>query len=129
MAVTRDDLDNYQSMKKLLEELNREYQQAFNTYHSPSFDWRNQSGHASVSPQEKAMKKIERIEGRMNEVMDEMETIESYVDSIEDYDVRAIILCHYINGETWDASASYLNESQSNIRSKARKYFKAHDMM
>lgn len=129
MSVTKKDLKEYQNMLILLDELNDEIEQEYNTYKSPAFN-RISSGssHSNHSPQERALQRIQKLEKKRDDLKEQLEAIEDYVYSISDPMVMAICICHFLKGYTWEATCVHLRKhhSTSVVIEMVNKYFREH---
>lgn len=126
MEITRNDLKNYKNMQLLLQELDDEINAAHNTYKSPSLSSDGSSRPLTAnSPVERAMRRIERLEKKRDEVAAKVETCEKFVDSIEDPLTQSIFRYHFIDGYSWEATCLHIrkHESKSVMINIANRYF------
>lgn len=129
MTVTREDLENYQSLELLVQDLDDEIESMYDTRKSPSY---NKTGATSSkspgSPTERALRRIQYLESKRDELVQKQDEVINFVDTISDYLVRAIVRDHYLSGLTWEATSLHLKSyrSKSVLIDKVNRYFSDH---
>ena len=66
------------------------------------------------------MKKLAR---KLEELMDERDRINDYINNIDDGVIRMILMCKYVNGMTWEQIGNEIGYSSKSIRRKHAKFF------
>jgi hypothetical protein len=103
--ITRDDLKKYQDLLIMIDSLDVEITETYNTYKSPAII-SDGGGHASDpgNPTARAMHRIERLKAERARIQNQIEEIETFVSNIKDPRERAICNLHYLTGYTWSAT-------------------------
>jgi len=74
-------------------------------------------------------RKVKRIHNRLNrkleELMEEKDMLTEYICSLTDSDLRQILMYRYINGMTWQEIGANMNYSFETVRKKHDKYIKS----
>lgn len=129
--ISIDDLKSFRGLSAELEALQLERTWSYMPISSPN--GRENIGEAhgnSVSnPTEQAFFRIEeldkKIERKTAEVADKLERILSWLDTVSDSEVRAIIHWHYLIGISWRKTCKkmYGYEANSTCAMKVKRYF------
>ena len=105
MDITRDDLKHYQNMRLDLQSYDYQIEALYDTYRSPRMSADGASRESDPGdPTARAYRKIDRLKEKRRILINRMEMIEEFVESIEDNQERAICRYHYILGFTWEAT-------------------------
>ncbi len=114
MAVTKNDLKEYQKMLLALESYDLQIAKAYDTYKSPALTANGTSRGADPGdPTARALDRIEKLRAARKILLQRILEIETFVDNIEDLYERAICQYHYIIGLTWDATCYQLRKHHS----------------
>lgn len=103
MEMTIERLRKFRGIRKEVEEMQREIDMLYYPIRSP----RSSESHSATpsDPTASAVAKIMRKEAELEELRqtlaDELVAIEDWVASLEDHELRAIIRCHYLMGDSW----------------------------
>lgn len=77
--------------------------------------------------QTKPNQRIVRREKRLRERKEKLETmldeIDADIDNLEDSQLRQIIQYHYITGHSWVKTARMVNNKESTVRMRVKRYF------
>lgn len=124
--TTVNDLYQYRALAAEFESIQNTILALYDPVKSPSFD---QIGTHSQTPGDPTARAVSRIETLTQELEQKREdlgirlaSIESMLNTVQDPKIRAIIRLHFINGLTWNETASriYKNSTGDSVR----KYFK-----
>ena len=127
--MTLEELNKYRGMVVEINLIKDQINNLYNTYKSPSFTDVGLSSSNAVSPVEKAVNKIQRLEGLYAEKLFELEKqthqIEYWISSIDDPYIRAIIRSHYLLGKSWKDTSKlvYGYGNYYNARKVVYRYF------
>ncbi len=103
--MTLEELEHYRGMIVELKALQKQKEDLYNTYHSPSMSSSGSFSGASISPVEQALIKIDRLETiyqiKIEALKDKTLEVEEWLSTIEDNYVRSCIRYHYLLGYTW----------------------------
>ena len=114
MAVTKNDLKEYQKMLLALESYDLQIAKAYDTYKSPALTANGTSRGADPGdPTARALDRIEKLRAARKILLQRILEIETLVDNIEDLYERALCQYHYIIGLTWDATCYQLRKHHS----------------
>ena len=114
MAVTKNDLKEYQKMLLALESYDLQISEAYNTYKSPALTATGASRGADPGdPTSRALARIEKLRTARKNLLQRILEIETFVENIDDLYERAICQYHYIIGLTWDATCYQLRKHHS----------------
>ena len=98
--ITLDRLKEAQKVFSEYREIQDQIQAAYNTYHSPQYEYRK-SKYENTDPVVQAFYKIEKLNDRLSDHLDFISAFEQDLKQIRNYEVQAIIRYHYILGYTW----------------------------
>ncbi len=134
--MTREELSVLGKITKEIEQLKRELE---NVDHADAFGSDSVTGSDTEFPytQHQIMitgydysiyaSKVKRIQNRLNrklqELMDEKDRITEYIYSLNDSDLRQILMYKYVNGLTWSEIGANMNYDESTVRKKHNKWF------
>ena len=131
MEITREDLQNYMSLKAAIKGLEEEINTTYEARPSPP-DVRG--GRSSVpSPGDptriKAMKIIrlrERLQEKVAEYESMTDRIDAWVETIEEPEIAQIIRLHYIQGYSWNRvyMVMYGYQDRQRCYHMVRRYFR-----
>ena len=127
--MTLEELNKYRGMVVEINLIKDQINNLYNTYKSPSFTDVGLSSSNAESPVEKAVKRIQRLEGLYAEKLFELEKqthqIEYWINSIDDPYIRAIIRSHYLLGKSWKDTSKlvYGYGNYYNARKVVYRYF------
>lgn len=105
--ISKQDLQEYSQIMKLIESLDLQIEQEYNTYKSPSFSSGVRSNDPS-DPVTRALARISRMKEERAELVSRKTEIENFIDSIPDLKERAICSYRYLLGYTWRATCQTL---------------------
>ena len=120
--------------RKQLDELYEHREHLYNTVHSPSFsDVRIVD---KRSPVEKAMERLQKTDDRISQlIIDQADLIEAILewlyrnpeDDTPEY-FKRIIICHYIEGMSWQETTRHVLEhyESDSAKNHVYRYFKSH---
>lgn len=126
--ITLDDLRQYQAMNYYIESLRAEKNACYFPIYSPAIDG---SGHGTTpgNPTESAVNKIanldEIIDRETLELQQKVEQIHLWLETVPEYDIRAIINWHFLLGLTWAETARHLYTGYTGdtCRMRIKRYF------
>lgn len=100
--IGQNDLRDYQTLKKELENLDAQIESEYNTYKSPALT-SSGAGHSNdpSDPVTRALTRISRLKAQRKELLAKKTEIEDFVNSIDDRKERIILNYKYIQGYTW----------------------------
>ena len=126
MEITRNDLEQYQSILLAIDDLDEDIKNAYKPYRSPSFSSDGSSKSSTPSsPTDRALREIALLEKKRDELVQKKEACDGFVAAINDNLVFAACRDHYIKGYTWDATCVHFRRyrSKSVIIEKVNRYF------
>lgn len=127
LEITYEHLRNYRRQKRFHETLLKQRDELYNTYHSPSFNYSGGTfGSDPKSPVEIAMKRIEKVEQKIEQCEREMLEVENWVYSIEDAVVLPIVVDYVIAGKTFAKIARERNQYEQTVRNTYYHYMRVH---
>lgn len=110
MKMTIETLEQFRGMKSECDMITAEIESLYDTRKSPN--GRPDAGHGSVpgNPTEHAvMDQIQPLqailEAKHSEMMKQLSSVETWLESVSDAQIRALIRCYYILGKTWKATS------------------------
>lgn len=109
MKMTIETLEQFRGMKSECDMITAEIESLYNPVASPN--GRIDAGHGSMpgNPTERAaMRVMDRkryLEAKQAEMMQNLSDIETWLESVSDAQIRALIRCYYILGKTWKATS------------------------
>lgn len=74
-------------------------------------------------PNKRILQKEARLKRRRAEVSEQLEQIEDFIDGLEDSQLRQIIHYHYIKGYSWVKTAGMVNNKESAVKMRVKRYF------
>lgn len=107
--MTIETLEQFRGMKAECDMIQAEIETLYNPVASPN--GRTEQGHGTQpgNPTEQAAFRIierERVlEQKQAEMMQNLSDIETWLESVSDAQIRALIRCYYILGKTWKATS------------------------
>ncbi len=115
-------------LKRQLEKIEPEYIEDSVNGSSPHFPYTQHKMHIEGYDLESYKKKVARLNKRiinkMNELVEEKDSLIEFIYSIEDSEIRQIFIYKYIDGMKWQEIAKKMNYSKTAIRDKHRYYIK-----
>ena len=125
MEMTIERLRQFRGIQKEVIELQREIDTLYFPISSPN-------GHTSIgssmpgNPTERAVNRIiqlqEKAEALTQQLAEELEAIESWLDELDDHELRAIIRAHYLLGDTWKRCTQRILNYEYSESAKYRVY-------
>lgn len=76
-----------------------------------------------TQPSKRIKIREERLKRRRAEAQAQKEEIEKFIDGLQDSQLRQIIHYHYIKGYSWVKTAGLVNNKESAVRMKVKRYF------
>lgn len=111
-------------LKRQLEKTEPEYVEDSVNCSSPYFPYTQHKMHIEGYDLESYKRKVERLNKRivnkMNELVEEKDSLIEFIYNIEDSEVRQIFIYKYIDGMLWREIAKKMNYSEAAIRNKHR---------
>lgn len=108
MTVTIDDLYAYRNLCKEINAIQFQINDTALAVRSPSLGGMPH-GTTPGDPTARAALRIIELEDdlnrKSNEMIDQAKQIETWIDSINDHEIRAIIRYHFLSGKTWRETA------------------------
>ena len=124
--VTREQFSNYKYLADSLKVLDFSIEEAYNTYHSPSFEKHAARSKDSSSPVERSLQYIESLKEERKQIREEMEVYERYVANIKDPYIRSLCRYHYLQGKSWkETGLMFRSASHNALSDKLTKYFQS----
>ena len=124
MTMTLERLRQFRGIQKEVVELQREIDMLYFPISSP-----NAQGIASQTPgnpTERAVSRIlalqDKAEALTAQLADELEAIESWLLTVEDHELRAIIRAHYLLGDSWARCTQRILSYEYSDTAKMRVY-------
>lgn len=103
MEMTIERLRAFRGIQKEKEEIIREIDMLYYPISSPRFTESHgtQPGDPTAAAITKIMRREERLKELTQELADELEYIEKWLETLDDHELRAIIRAHYLMGDSW----------------------------
>jgi hypothetical protein len=125
MEMTIERLRQFRGIQKEVIEIQREIDTLYFPISSPN-------GHQSMgssmpgNPTERAVNRIiqlqEKAEALTQQLAQELEDIETWLDELEDHELRAIIRAHYLLGDSWSRCTQRILNYEFSDTAKKRVY-------
>ena len=125
MEMTIERLRQFRGIQKEVIELQREIDTLYFPISSPN-------GHTSMgssmpgNPTERAVNRIiqlqEKAEALTQQLAQELEDIEAWLDGLDDHELRAIIRAHYLLGDSWSRCTQRILNYEFSDTAKKRVY-------
>ena len=125
MEMTIERLRQFRGIQKEVIELQREIDTLYFPISSPN-------GHQSMgssmpgNPTERAVNRIIQLQEKAEQLTatlaEELEAIESWLDELEDHELRAIIRAHYLLGDSWSRCTQRILNYEFSDTAKKRVY-------
>ena len=113
-------------LKRQLEKTEPEYVEDSVNGSSPYFPYTQHKMHIEGYDLESYKRKVarlnKRIVNKMNELVEEKDSLIEFIYNIEDSEIRQIFIYKYIDGMLWREIAKKMNYSETAIRNKHRYY-------
>lgn len=126
MDMTIERLRGFRGIQKEITELQREIDLLYYPISSPNGK-PNTGG--STTPGDPTARAVEKIQVRQSKVealtvrlADELEAIESWIDTLDDHELRAIIRAHYLLGDSWARCTQRILNYEMSDTAKMRVY-------
>lgn len=108
--ITIEDLEQFRGLSAELEALIQERQWLYYPISSPNGrEMIGQRGNTPSDPTSAALQKLDaidkRIEARQNEIVDKLQAILDWLDTVQDKEIRSMIHWHYLLGLNWKQTA------------------------
>ena len=127
--MTKEELSKLRSIQKEIDIIRREIDATTEeyvadkvtgstTYHPYIFTSFRIEGYDSDGYNGKLMRLERRLKRKLEEIMDERERLEEYIESIDNATIRMILRLRYINGLGWNQIGNELGYSERQIRRK-----------
>lgn len=127
--MTKEELSRLRNMQKELDIIRREIDATTEeyvadkvtgstTYHPYIFRSFRIEGYDSDGYNGKLMRLERRLKRKLEEIMDERERLEEYIESVNDDITRMILRLRYINGLGWNQIGNELGYSERQVRRK-----------
>lgn len=117
-------LSEVELLKRQLEKTEPEYVEDSVNGSSPYFPYTQHKVHIEGYDLESYKRKVarlnKRIVNKMNELVEEKDSLIEFIYSIEDSEIRQIFIYKYIDGMVWREIANKMNYSETAIRDKHR---------
>lgn len=126
--MTLKELSKYHDMKIEVDDLKNRIEEIESTIVKASkfSDMKVDRSFSTTSPTEQLVIKLEKLKNNYNSksllLIDEMEKIETYLDTIDDYEVRTIMRKRFIDLLTWEQVALDMHYSNAVPYYKVRKF-------
>ena len=132
--MTQEELSKLHTIQKEIELIKREISNTDAYYvsdkvtgSSSSFPYTERSFKLCGYDYDSYYGKLKRLEKKLarklEELMDERDKINDYINSIDDGVIRMILMCKYVNGMTWEQIGNEIGYSSKSIRRKHAKFF------
>ena len=124
--ITIERLEEIRTIYQRFNILQREREEAYQTYKSPIIFYEHQKGSDTLSdPVVKAFHRIEEIDNQLCNVLDKMIEFEDDLQKVPDLGIVAIIRWHYLIGLSWSDTnyKIYKEHNSSYCRKKIQRYF------
>lgn len=125
MEMTIERLRQFRGIQKEVIELQREIDTLYFPISSPN-------GHQGLgsstpgNPTERAVNRIIQLQEKAEQLTatlaEELEAIESWLDELEDHELRAIIRAHYLLGDSWSRCTQRILNYEFSDTAKKRVY-------
>jgi DNA-directed RNA polymerase specialized sigma subunit len=127
--MTREELSRLRNLQKEFDIIRREIDATTEeyvadkvtgstTYHPYIFTSFRIEGYDSEGYNGKLMRLERRLKRKLEEIMDERERLEEYIESVNDDITRMILRLRYINGLGWNQIGNELGYSERQVRRK-----------
>lgn len=74
-------------------------------------------------PSKRFAAREKRLEERRERLAEQLAEIDDFIDSLEDSQLRQIVQYHYIKGYSWTKTARLVNNKESAVRMRVKRYF------
>lgn len=133
--MTKEELSVLKKINKEIELIQKELNSVEPDYtkdsvvgSDPNFPYIQHSFTISGYYRESYERKVQRIQNRLNrklqELMDEKDRITEYIYSLDDSDLRQILMYKYVNGLTWEEIGTNMGYAAITVRVKHDKFIK-----
>ena len=127
--MTKELLKQYPAIKAELEELGEVPREARNGLCPASFKEGRcpcaQGLAAALPPSPESERLLELLSERRRELYSKREKIETFLNSIDDPQLRRIITLRFLEGKSWNAVADAVGGSEDSVRKAVERYLKA----
>lgn len=78
-------------------------------------------------PSSRVQRREQRLHARIEQLQQDVDEIDAFLDALEDSQLRQIIHCHYILGYSWAKTASEISggNSADGVRMRVKRFFEA----
>jgi hypothetical protein len=111
--MTIHDLEQFRGMKNDCDMIKAEIESFYNPVSSPN--GRTEPGHGTTpgNPTERAvlnqiLPHEDMLEAKQKELMQKLKEINAWIETVNDYQVRALIRCYYVLGKTWKQTSIHI---------------------
>jgi DNA-directed RNA polymerase specialized sigma subunit len=133
IIMTKEELSKLRSIQKEIELIKRELDSITEEYvtdkvtgsmteHPYIFTSFKISGYDSGGYSSKVMRLERKLKCKLDELMDERERLEEYIESIDNATVRMILRLRYVNGLGWNQIGNELGYSERQCRRIYKKF-------
>jgi DNA-directed RNA polymerase specialized sigma subunit len=134
--LTKEELSKLKKIKSEIEQIKRELNNVEPEYtkdsvkgSSPNFPYTEHSIKIQGYDYDSYCRKAQRIQNRLNrkleELIDEKDRINEYIYNLDDSDIRQILSYRYINGLTWEQIGANMNYAAVTVRMKHDEFMKS----
>ena len=124
MEMTIERLRAYRGIQKEKDEIMREIDLLYYPISSPRFSESHGTspGDPTAAAVHRIMAREERLKKLTQELADELDYIEAWIETLEDHELRAIIRAHYLLGDSWARCTQRILSYEFSDAAKKRVY-------
>ena len=120
--MTEKDLGRYFWLKKEVKHLENELEEFGDGVSATSFEEKIGSSGISISIQEKRQRIIEKLTNARLSALEEYIKIETYINKVEDVEIKAIMVLRFQELKNWDEIGKELHMERTTASKKLRRY-------
>ncbi len=122
--MTEKELSKYYWLKKEVKYLENQLEEFGDGVAATSFEEKIGSSGLSISIQEKRQLIIEKLINARLSALEEYIKIETYINKVEDNDIRTIMIMRFQELKNWDEIGIELNKDRTTVAKMLRRYLK-----
>lgn len=120
--MTEKELGRYFWLKKEVKHLENELEEFGDGVSATSFEEKIGSSGISISIQEKRQRIIEKLTNARLSALEEYIKIETYINKVEDVEIKAIMVLRFQELKNWDEIGKELHMERTTASKKLRRY-------
>ena len=120
--MTEKELSRYYWLKKEVKHLENQLEEFGDGVSATSFEEKIGSSGISISIQEKRQRIIEKLTNARLSALEEYIKIETYINKVEDVEIKAIMVLRFQELKNWDEIGKELHMERTTASKKLRRY-------